>query len=285
MVTIGVMRVAFTDPSHALVATVATAMYLPIHLWHVHHAARGARPPGWSLAAMAIVIAAVVPIVGVQWLGALYPLAASALLVLAPPWSLVAFVGLVAVPTPVAYAFGEPSWAVYFTVGVPLTGLILAVPVWLIAAARELQSARGRLADEAVTRERIRVEAELRTTLGSALEEIAATGDRALRSPDAAGDLREVVGAARATLSSARRLSAGWRRSPARAELDAAVALLRAAGIETRLRLPPDGLPDGVPEPRLAVVREQVARLLQDGTVRRCVVDVSAGDVRVEGVG
>jgi two-component system sensor histidine kinase DesK len=284
LVTIGVMRIAFVVPDRTLVAAVATAVYLPAHLWHVHHAARGARPrgTGWSLAGMAVVVGVVLPVVGVQWLGALYPLAASVLLVLRPPWSIAAFAALLAVPAPVAHAFGEPEWAWYFTVGLALTGLILAVPVWVIAAVRDLQSARDRLADEAVIRERIRIEAELRQTLGTALEEIATAGDQALLTPEPADHLRTVVAAARTTLSSARRLSASWRHSPAHAELDAAVALLRAAGIHTRLNL----LAGGLTEPQLAGLRAQVARLLQNGAARQCVVAVGpTGDVRVEVVG
>jgi len=284
LVTVGVLRIAYEDPSRIVVAAVATMLYLPVHLWHTYHAAHGRRPRGtaWSLAAMAVVIVAVLPVVGVQWLGALYPLAASVLLVLRPPWSVVTFCVLLAVPVPATFAFGEPSWAPYFTAGVALTGLVLAVPVWLIAATRELGSARERLAAEAVVRERVRVEADLHETLGVALESIADTGDRAAdlitRAPDrATGPLGEIVTAARTTLSAARRLNARWHQSPARAELDTAVALLRAAGIDAELR----GSPRGVPDTQLAALHDQVARLLQDGAVRRCVVDVGPGGVRV----
>jgi len=148
LVTVGVLRVGYVTPAQFAVAAVATAVYLPVHLWHTYQAAQGTRPRGtaWSLAAMAVVIGGVLPVVGVQWLGALYPLAASALLVLRPPWSFAAFAGLIAVPAPLAFAFGEPSWAAYFTVGLALNGLVLAVPVWLIAAVRDLRSARERLA-------------------------------------------------------------------------------------------------------------------------------------------
>lgn len=288
LVTTGVLRTAaYVDPSRVAVAAVATALYLPLHLWHTYHAARGARPPGtgWSLAAMAVVIGAVLPVVGVQWLGALYPLAASALLVLRPPWSFTAFGVLLAVPVPVAFAFGEPEWAPYFAVGLPLTGLVLSVPVWLIAAVRELRAARHRLAGEAVVRERMRVEAELHETLGTALSAIATTGERAAEllthAPDqAATHLREVAGAARATLSTARRQGAAWRQGPARAELDTAVVLLRAAGIDAELRVPSGE----VSSAQLTELHAQVARLLQDGAVRRCVLEVgAAGGVRVVG--
>jgi hypothetical protein len=283
MVALGVLRVIHVDPSRTAVAVTATAVYLPAHLWHTFHIARGDRPPGadWTLAAMVVVIAAVLPVVGVQWLGALYPLGASVLLVLRPPWSFVVFGVLLAVPTPVAFAYGQPEWAIYFTTGMALTGLVLAVPVWLIATARDLRSARARLAEEAVVRERVRVEAELHETLGTALETIAETGDRAVALfPQAAvaEQLRAVVGAARTTLSTARRMNAGWRQSPARDELDTAVALLRAAGIDAELRLPVAG----VSASQLAVLHEQVARLLQDGAAARCVVEVSAaGGIRV----
>ncbi|KAA2267099.1 hypothetical protein F0L68_00775 [Solihabitans fulvus] len=291
IVTIGVARIALTDARHAPLAVAATVAYLPFHLAHVRRAAHGSRPRSapWTLAAMAVVIGAVLPVVGIQWVTSLYPLAASVLLVLRRPWAVPFFVLLVVTPVPVAYLAGVPSWAVFFGVWVLLNGILLAVPVWLMAATRELRAGRALLADEAVARERLRIDGELRATLGTALDTIVATGEQAGAlvdtDPDEAADrLRVVVGAARTTLGDARRMVAGFQRTPLLAELDTAVTLLRATGIDARLVPPVDAFPEHVREPLLADLRAEVARLLQADSVRHCVITVTCrpGGVDVE---
>jgi hypothetical protein len=64
-----------------------------------------------------------------------------------------------------------------------------------------------------------------------------------------------------------------------RDELDAAVALLGAVGIEARLVLPPGPLPDS--EELAKSLREAVSRLLTDETVRQCVIKVGPAAVEV----
>jgi hypothetical protein len=283
----GVMRIASTQPRDSLLALVATAVFLPPHLRHAWSVAHGRRPRGalLSLGFMAVVIVAVLPVIGAQWLSALYPLAGSALLVLRPPWSLAAFGALAAAVPVLAYAFGQPSWAFYFGLGVFLYGFLYATPVWLVAAIRELRAAQGALAEEAVARERLRLDTQLRQTLGTALDTIATIGDRAVPAigpaPDQAeDDLRGAVRAARGALAEARRMVAGFRHPRLRTELDTAVALLRSAGVDARLERADGVLPD-VSAEVLAALRAEVARLLQDGAARRCVIAVRA-DARLE---
>jgi two-component system sensor histidine kinase DesK len=286
-VATGVMRIASTQPRDSLLAVVATLVFLPPHLRHAWFVAHGRRPRGalLSLGFMAVVIVAVLPVIGAQWLSALYPLAGSALLVLRPPWSLAAFGALAAAVPALAYVLGQPSWAFYFGLGVFLYGFMYATPVWLVAAIRELRAAQGALAEEAVARERLRLDTQLRQTLGSALDTIATVGNRAVSAigpaPDQAeDDLRGVVGVARGALAEARLTAAGFRQPGLRTELDTAVALLRGAGVDTRVERVDGVRPDFSAEV-LAALRAEVARLLQDGAARHCVITVRA-DARLE---
>src|SRR5207244_1462799 len=86
---------------------------------------------------------------------------------------------LVAAPAPLTFAFGQPEFALYFTTGILMFPLPLAVGIWSIRGARQLQAALLALAEEAVARERLRIDGELRETLGARLEESATRGGRA----------------------------------------------------------------------------------------------------------
>jgi two-component system, NarL family, sensor histidine kinase DesK len=273
---------------HALQALVATACYLPLYVRLVWHAARGSRQPaaGWSLTVMAVVIIAAVPVVGTAWLPALHVLAVSVLIVVRPPWSLPIVAGLAAATAPLAIALGDPEWAPYYAATVVWRGGSVFVLVWLVGATRRLQVAREALTDEAVTRERLRIDRELRSTLGAALEAIAAKGQRAaalaVQDPSLAeGELGSLVEGARRTLADARRLVNGYQQPSLRAELDSATVLLAAAGIQTRVELPAGGLPERLEDAPRAALRAAVARLLRDDAARHCAITVAGEGRRV----
>jgi two-component system sensor histidine kinase DesK len=273
-------------------AAIATACYLPLHLRHVLYALHGTRPvgAGWTLAAMGLVIIGATPLVGVGWLFMFSPLAVSVLILVRLPWSFLACVGLAGAMAPLALALGEPGWsATYFPVAVAWRTATLFVLVWLVAAARQLQAARLALTDEAVFRERLRIEGELRATVADALARIAAHGERARekagRAPALArDDLQALVEGSRHALAETRRISSSYQRGSLRTELDVAVALLGAAGIETRLVLPTGDLPETVDESMRSTLRAATARLLSDDTARHCIIAVTreAGQLRLE---
>jgi two-component system sensor histidine kinase DesK len=237
-----------------------------------------------------VVNVGVTPLVGVDWLFMVAPLAVSVLLVVRPPWSLLLCLGLVAATAPLALGLGAPGWsATYFPIEVAWRAATLFVLVWLVAAARQLEAARRALIDEAVLRERLRIEGELRATVADGLARIAAQGERAVeqavRAPAAARDgLQVLVEGSRRTLAEARRISSSYQRCSLRTELDVAVALLGAAGIETRLALPAGDLPETVDESMRSTLRAATARLLGDDTVKGCdlVVTREAGGLRLE---
>jgi two-component system, NarL family, sensor histidine kinase DesK len=193
---------------------------------------------------------------------------------------------MMAAVTPLTFAFRHPDWAVFYTFAIPYNGVPLAVGVWLIRTARRLQAARLALAEEAIVRERLRIERELGQTVGTALESIAERGDRAaslaMAEPGAATwELSGLVGTARGTLAEARRMITRYRDVSLRAELETAVTLLEAAGIRTRL-LPAPLVSSAVPdEERRAALRRDIARLLHEGAAGGAVNIVVAGDGRV----
>ena len=272
-------------------AVTATACYLPLHLHHVYWAARGARPPagGWTLAALAAVVTLALPFGGSHWLAVYAVVAASAMLVLRWPWSLLAAGGVVVAQAPLALVVDSPipHAPIYYVITVWWRASTLFVPIWLLGAIRRLEETRWALAAEAVVRERLRIDGELRRTVGVALSSITARGQRAaaLDGTEAgalASEVRELVGGSRRALAEARRVVNGFHRPSLAGELEAAAALLAAAGIRSRVEVRGDPLaPDaeGVVGPRL---RAAAAGVLRDSTVRACVITVASGDGRVD---
>ncbi|MEU7740192.1 hypothetical protein [Nonomuraea sp. NPDC049158] len=267
----------------------ATVVYLPLHLRHVWYAAHARRPSagGWSLAAMAAVVLGATPLAGNMWPRAYTALVVSFLLVLPAPWSYLGYVAVVFAAAPVAHALGL-SWAAapWLTFSVLAGSAALLLLVWLAAALTRLQAAREALAQRAVMQERRRIDDDLRHGLGSALESIAARGDRAARKVakgEKAAAAQELTGLAeesRRTLAEARQRVRGYRRPSLRAELETAASLLTAAGIRTRLDLP-RGIPETIaPQPRSAL-RATVTRLLRAEAARACTITATVLDGQV----
>jgi two-component system sensor histidine kinase DesK len=272
-------------------ALAAVAAYLPLHVRHVWFAARATRPPGgiWTMTAMAAIIIGALPLAGSAWVMEFSWLAVSVLIVLRRPWSYVLAVGLVAAAWPVALLIGDRyNEAAWYTLAAANRGATLFVLVWLAAAIQRLRGARLALAQEAVTRERLRIDGELRQTLGAALESIVARGQRA--AAQVVGDrapldteLRALIEDSRATLARARSMVHSYQQVSLRAELDTAVALLSAVGIETRLSLPHGDLPDDIA--LRAALRTALVRLLRaDPPPRNCLIMVTreSGRTRLE---
>ena len=269
---LGVFRVAYYDPDPAdtVRALAATVGILPVQIWLVLAAMRGALSARhrWALATVAAVVVGLVPVIGMNWLAAFYPLSVLVLVVIDRPWSIITFAGLVVAAVPLTLVLGDARWSVYFAFGTLMYGISVAVPVWLIAAVRQLEAARLVLADEAVVRERLRIDGELRRTVGTALETIVAAGERASgqapHSPAGAkSELHALVDGSRRAMSETRRMVAHYRSVPLRAELQSAAALLTASGIQTRFDVPPD-LPEHLDQGQRAALRADVTRLLRE---------------------
>jgi signal transduction histidine kinase len=146
------------------------------------------------------------------------------------------------------------------------------------------------LADDAVLRERMRIDDELRRTVGEALRAITLKGERAAqlaaRDPAAVEpDLRELSAVSRRTLTEARRLVTRFRGASLAFELETAVTLLSAAGIDARVEMPPAPLPSLVDEDIRIALRRDVAALLagtEAGTAVTIAVVTDGARVRLE---
>ena len=276
-----------TELGQAVAASVAFACYLPLQLWLVASAARGrrGRPQYIALAAMAAVIFAAMPLIGIGWIGINIVLAALTLVTIPRPWSFVLFGAFLIVPIPLTFAFGRPDWALYFAMGLLLFAVPLAVGISLVDSARELEDARRELARQAVRRERLRIDSELGQTVGAGLESIAAQGDRAitlLTEPAAAGrELKSLVGTARRTLSGARLTVRRYREVSLRSELETAVALLEAAGVTTTLDIADEELTTSVAEGDRVSLRRDVTRLIGAGIATRVTIVIENGTLRL----
>lgn len=287
-----ILVMAPVERDRLLYAVAASAVYVPLQVWLVLSATRGAqlRGRGLALAVVAAMTIGMVPVIGIPWLGTSYVLAALVLLMMRPPWGALAFATLAAAAAPLTVAFDRSELALYYTLGVPMGAVPLAVVVALIRAARELQEARLVLAEEAVVRERLRIDDELRRTIGDALEQIASRGDRlatdsATDADARAGEIQTMVGAARRTLADARQLVSRYREPSLRAEVETAMTLLSAAGFRVEVALALDRLPSTVDESGRAALRRDVARLLRqnpDRTPMIATVNHRDGQIRIE---
>ena len=84
-----IIATSTVETGRTVYAVAALACYLPLQVWLVLSAARDARGrrQAWALAATAAVIIGMLPVVGIQWVGTLYSLAALVLVSLRRPWS------------------------------------------------------------------------------------------------------------------------------------------------------------------------------------------------------
>jgi signal transduction histidine kinase len=168
------------------VAIVATGLFLPLHLNHLRYGLRGERPPrsGPTLAAMAVIHAVALVVIGPSWSFMLATLATSALVVLTPGRAAVVLLACMAAPPVVVAArdtadtlFGANS--AYLAYSVAFRSVIQFALVWLVAAAAQLAASRGALAADAAVRERERLEAEVRASLERHLGVLADAGSEA----------------------------------------------------------------------------------------------------------
>jgi hypothetical protein len=278
----------------------ALALALPADIVLIVAAIRNVRPrlSGWLLAAVALPVVVVAPLVGYNWVLMLTMPAALALIYFRPPVNIAAFslvLGLAAVSvallsrhpdasSPMLSSQDKVQYGAVDVMDVLWAGVALAVLVWLTRTVRELDAARRQLAAKAVLIEGQRKDDEVARTLGAALERIVARGELAQSlaesTPDrSAGELAALTARSRDTLAQARAMLSGYRDVSAEAEMRAAVTLLSAAGIRARLALDsPERLPVELPETARTALRETVARALEDRGLRECVLTAATAD-------
>ncbi len=229
---------------------------------------------GWVLPA-SLVEAAVVPMLRGWWrwavaLGGGVPVAASGVLF-------------------ADAAVDWPVWVVFAATMTPIAALSNFLQVWLWSLVRQLDEARQVAAELAVAEERLRFAAELHDIQGHHLQAIALKGELAARlvghdDEAARTQATEVSELARTALRETRAVVHGYRRSSLSTEINNAVDILRAAGINATVR----GSATEVPPPLQplfgVLVREGTTNILRHSAAAECqlTVEVDNGRVRVE---
>ncbi|MFC7548650.1 sensor histidine kinase [Plantactinospora sp. GCM10030261] len=287
-------------PTSALVLGVVPML---LNLRHSLAFASGRRPAGWywTLTAMIVILAVPIPWWPYMWTySGVYVIASAGLLL--PGWAAVATTA-VALTVNVGWYFvhfhdlwmaaGGWLWVVaygLYALGVSVAGAAaLFLSAWLTRALAELSAARAALAEAAVQGERRRILRDLHDLLGQSLSAVSLKGDLALRllprDPEAArAEMIGLVSVARTAIRDARTVARDTRRVSLRTEIDGAVALLAAAGVQADVRLAEEPMSSQVEELLAWAVREGTTNMLRHSEARRCWmrVDRQGDRVRLE---
>lgn len=280
------------DPGDLLLAAAAWVLALVLHVRHLRFAVRGRRAPaaGWTLPALVVLIVGPTPFLGSYWLPMFHVLASSAFLLLRLRWAAPAYVGTAVAAGAWSAAFDpgpeyqSAALAVYFVYFVMSRGLAPIVLVWVVVALRQLDQVREALAAEAVAIERRNIADAFHSAVGGQIEALVGQGERAaaLTNTDPARaepELRLLAGRSRRTLADARRLL-HHQKPPARAELESAVELLRAAGIDASYWIPGGEPPPTLDDRQRSSLRRLTTALLDEEPVAPVVLELA--DDRVD---
>jgi two-component system sensor histidine kinase DesK len=157
-------------------------------------------------------------------------------------------------------------------------GLVVMVVVYVVGAvirlSAEVERSRGELARVAVLEERLRFARDVHDLLGHSLSVIALKGEVAARVTEqdprrGAAEMNSVVELARRSVDEVRSLVRGYRQQSLRAEVDGAMSVLTAAGVECEVGAVPSELTDPVESTFGWVVREAVTNVLRHSDATR----------------
>lgn len=277
------MQSAHPPPWKAITAGVLIAMVLALQANHSFPRVlpRLARRWPLTLGIQAVITFAPFLFIGKGWLGVPGFLCGSCLLNLSPLWAWSCVAGIVAL-SDAAWAgldnTVETTW--YVTVATLLTALVVYGLSRLVELVREAYDARTKLAQLAVSQERLRFARDLQPLFGKGIAEITGRCEQAHRDlrqqPErAVAELTEALLTARQTLTDVRTVASGYKEMSLTAELASAQSILAALDIDAQVtsRFAPA---PGVAETVLAVVlREGLTEVLRDDSARRCVIDVA----------
>ncbi|MFJ4920741.1 sensor histidine kinase [Streptomyces sp. NPDC088725] len=166
------------------------------------------------------------------------------------------------------------------------TGLVVTYvfSAWLLSVVWELDAAREVNARLAVAEERLRFGRDLHDVMGRNLSVIALKSELAVGlaergRPEAVAQMVEVQRMARESQREVREVVRGYREADLHTELEGARGVLKAAGIDCRIRGDGgDGLPAQVQSALAWVVREATTNVLRHGDARRCTVRLSESE-------
>jgi two-component system sensor histidine kinase DesK len=286
---------------HPVEAVVAAAAIGALQLRHSLATARGVRPVGWRWTLLLLVLLAYLPRLWFSWnwaAGQIFVIASVAMLLRG---RLVAIgtgltLGISAVDQGLSVVIVDHGSALQVAMlalyGVVIPGLFAAAiygGARLVRLLDELYATRTELAEVAIGRERVRVSRDLHDLLGQSLSAISLKGDLAIRLlPQDEGAARtEIEGltrVAREALRDVRAITRDEHQVSLRGEIDAAAALLAAAGIDARIDVDLPELTRPVQDTLAWAVREGTTNMLRHSEARTCSIAVvrRAGTVRLE---
>ncbi|MFC9471284.1 hypothetical protein ACFTS5_03755 [Nocardia sp. NPDC056952] len=284
--TLTLIATVTTDAGHRpdLAVTAALlAVCLSVYLRHIAFAVRDAVPPAAPItsALLAVLVVGAAPVLGVAWLNTVHIVAVVVALTLRPVLALPIAVVLIAAVAPSAALLGATEQeAIWLLVTTAMRVVAVYTLVWMVVALRRLRSAGAALAEQAVARERLRIDRTVTRTVHTALVAITESADRAAnfaaRSDPVSArvELGELVATSRSGLAQARQLIRSFQQTDFRRELASTTTLLAAAGVVARIDLPAEGPPAPSEEPLRAELRHLLARLLRDGPTEPVLITV-----------
>jgi two-component system sensor histidine kinase DesK len=263
----------------AAVVLVAVAIGA-LQLRHSLAVARGERPAGglWTLLALAALV--YVPLWSFPWnwfVMQWFVVASAAMVLRGRLAAVVAAAPLVGTAAVVALLYaaedGMDAGLLLVVVGYQVTllamgGVALYGSARLVRVLDDLSAARTELAELAVGRERLRVARDLHDLLGQSLSAVSLKGDLALRllPTDAAAaraEIESLTGLARDTLRDVRAVAHDEHAVSLPDEIEAAAALLGAAGVAPRVDVDLPGLARAAEEVLAWAVREGATNALR----------------------
>jgi two-component system, NarL family, sensor histidine kinase DesK len=265
-----------------------------LQLRHSFAAARGQRPAGWQWTFVALSVVVYLPMYWFTWNWAATQilLITSAAMLLRGWFRVAAIVApilgtavtavvvlLAAHLMPAVIVVAGISWLVDFL----MYSAALYAAIRLVMVADELYAARTQQAEGAVGQERLRVSRDLHDLLGQSLSAISLKGDLALRllpfDPARAGsEIESLTGVARSALHDVIAVARDEHRVSLHGEIDAAAALLSAAGIEVRIDTGLCVPPEHAREVLAWAVREATTNVLRHSEARTCSITLRSGD-------
>lgn len=177
----------------------------------------------------------------------------------------------------------------YWLLNLVLSAAAVYGAIRTVRVVDELYTARTELAEVAISRERVRVSRDLHDLLGQSLSAVSLKGDLAIKllphdTEGARAELQSLTELARAALRDVRAVARDEHAVSLRAEIDAAGALLAAAGIEARIDVDLPPLAGPVQDVLAWAVREGTTNLLRHSEANTASITVArrAGVVRME---
>jgi two-component system, NarL family, sensor histidine kinase DesK len=255
---------------------------------HSLAAARGGRPRGWPLTFAALVVLAVVPgwWIRPDWITMLWFVIASALMLL-PRRAGAAVAALVLAGGTAWFCFddaltGDVRWRTavlipYYVAILVMGGGALYGAARLAVILDTVFAARTELAEQALSQERLRVSRDLHDLLGQSLSAVSLKGDLAIRlldtdPPAAHREIESLTSVARTALRGMRAVMRDEHDVSLPAEMDAAQAVLQAAGITVHATMALPGFPPDLDAVLAWAVREGATNILRHSDASQAVI-------------